>query len=170
MLGFSFTGSRSATTAELHSLIAETTMSAFPRSAGWEIARRSSLSSGATGVLGGALPHRSSAESTFPLAPGQGELVDRPCVPVIQPLPPWRPGWQCLAARHRSCRSLGARAFRSPSSAGVRWLEVSKRITRRLPGLEIMQDIWPAGDGISEEATRSRSGGSSDIQERHHDP
>ena len=61
------------------------------------------------------------------------------------------------------CRSLGARAYRSPTLAGIRWEEVGRRITRRLPGREVMQDIWPSKDGISEESACSRFGGAADI-------
>ena len=73
-------------------------------------------------------------------------------------------GWQCTAKRQWTCRSLGARAYRSPSTAGIRWSEVGRRITRKLPSLELMQDIWPSRDNISEEAACSRFGGSSDIE------
>ena len=68
-----------------------------------------------------------------------------------------------MGSRHWSCRSLSARAYRSPTVAGISWEEVGRRITRRLPGLELMQDIWPSRDGISEESACSRFGGAADI-------
>ena len=73
-------------------------------------------------------------------------------------------GWRCVGERHWSCQSLSARAYRSPAGAGIRWAEIGRRTTRRLPGLELMEDIWPSRDGISETSACVKFGGSADIQ------
>ena len=59
---------------------------------------------------------------------------------------------------------MGARAFRSPRTAGVPQSEVVRRITRVLPENRIIDDIHPQTDGIYEAAACMRICGSRDIQ------
>ena len=69
-----------------------------------------------------------------------------------------------MSKQHWSCDSFGAQAVRSPGSAGISWCEVARRITRRLPDVEEMEDIWPCRDQISEMSACGRFGGSTDIR------
>ena len=69
-----------------------------------------------------------------------------------------------MSQQHWSCDSFGARAFRSPASAGISWCEIARRVTRRLPDLEVIEDIWPYRDQISEMSACGRFGGSTDIR------
>ena len=72
--------------------------------------------------------------------------------------------WQCVGFDH--CRSTikGDRALRSPKAAGVLWSGVARRVTRELPKLTIIYDIYPLRDGIEEAAACLHFGGSKDIQ------
>ena len=60
--------------------------------------------------------------------------------------------------------SLGARAFRAPSVAGIQWNEVMRRVTRALPGPEIIEDVYPHRDRLTETECCAAFGGSRDIQ------
>ena len=58
---------------------------------------------------------------------------------------------------------MGARAYRSPTAAGIQWAEVVRRVTRESPSGTVLDDIYPCRDGISESAACVRFGGSRDI-------
>ena len=59
---------------------------------------------------------------------------------------------------------MGARAYRSPTAAGIQWAEVVRRVTRESPSGKVLDDIHPCRDGISESAACMRFGGSRDIR------
>ena len=78
--------------------------------------------------------------------------------------PPEGKQWQCMGTNHWRSTSKGARAFRSPRAAGVQWSEIAPRITRELPKLTVIDDIYSPRDGIEEAAVCWHIGGSKDIQ------
>ena len=69
-----------------------------------------------------------------------------------------------MHGHHWRSKRKEARAFRSPRRAGVLWSVVARRITRELPKLTDIDDIYPLRDGIEEAAACLHIGGSKDIQ------
>ena len=122
MLGFKFKDGRSATTAQLHSVL-KVVLSAFAGSTVWDnIEKRPLLESINDVRTQGKHPPHSGSRAT---QDGSSS----------------RAGWQCLSEQHWSCDSFGARVDRSPHTAGISWGEVERGVTRRLPDLEVLEDI-----------------------------
>ena len=143
MLGFKFEDVRSVTTAQLHSVLRHV-FSAIAGSAVWEVIERRRITKA-----------------------DQPEGEQAPChgTNSLRGGSPSRYGWQCMSKQHWSCDSFGARAYRSLCSAGISWCEVARRITRRLPDLEVLENMWPCRDQISKtKSACSRFGGSTDIR------
>ena len=71
--------------------------------------------------------------------------------------------WDWLSQLHWRGSFKGARAFRSPSCAGVAWSEVDRVITTAIPSGVVLSDISPNADGITEAQACRSFGGSADI-------
>lgn len=72
--------------------------------------------------------------------------------------------WACVGHGHWRCQSKSARAFRSPGNAGVDWSEVYKRTTRDFNNNNLLSEIYPLRDKISEAEACTGFGGCRDIQ------
>ena len=142
LLGFIFVDGRSATTAILHSISCEYRKWRFPtavRSHGKE------LGAGPDPV--GKRPQVVSSGDDRGGGHGVGEAQH----------------WQCVSSTHWRGTFRGARSHRSPSCAGISWGEVTRMTTRASPGNQMIRDVFPRRDRITERAACSSIGGSSDI-------
>ena len=96
MLGFEFTGGRLETTAKLHSVMSESTMRVFAGCARW----------------GREILLNMSQDVAHPVAPVefQGDIVSSETIrnsSSHHPPSSFNSGWQCIAKRQWTCRSLG---------------------------------------------------------------
>ena len=72
--------------------------------------------------------------------------------------------WRCMSSTRWRGTFRGARAHRSPTCAGISWSEVVRMTTRKMPGNQLVRDIFPSQDRITERAACSSIGGSPDIR------